>query len=136
MARLEDLTAGTLVKGIMPDGLVKVIQAKWHGSNVIERTYKDSAGNPRCELLYRDREPTLEIASAGSPWSFDADGASAENRGDDIESKVPATGRLLFIEVKGRASGSVTVTITRNETLKGLNKPDDYILAWLRSMAR
>ncbi len=75
MARLEDLTAGTLVKGILPDGLVTVIQAKWHGSNVVELTYKDSTGNPRCELLYRDREPILEIASAGLPWSFDADGA-------------------------------------------------------------
>jgi len=72
---LEDLTIGTLVKGILPDGLVTVIQAKWHGSNVVELTYKDSTGNPRCELLYRDREPTLEIASAGLPWSFDADGA-------------------------------------------------------------
>jgi len=27
------------------------------------------------ELLYRDREATLEIAQAGRPWSFDADGA-------------------------------------------------------------
>ncbi len=25
--------------------------------------------------LYRDREPTLEIASVGRPWSFDGDGA-------------------------------------------------------------
>lgn len=75
MVRLEDLTIGTLVKGILPDGPVTVIQAKWHGSNVVELTYKDSTGNPRCELLYRDREPTLEIASAGLPWSFDADGA-------------------------------------------------------------
>jgi hypothetical protein len=31
---------------------------------------------PQCELLYQDREPTLEIASAGLPWSFDADGAN------------------------------------------------------------
>jgi SNF2 family DNA or RNA helicase len=75
MARLEDLTIGMLVKGILPDGLVTVVQAKWHGSSVLELTYKDSSGNPRCELLYRDREPTLEIASAGLPWSFDADGA-------------------------------------------------------------
>ena len=26
-------------------------------------------------MLYRDREPTLEIAEAGRPWSFDGDGA-------------------------------------------------------------
>ncbi|MCX6676556.1 MAG: helicase-related protein [Methanothrix sp.] len=74
MARLEELTPGAMVKGILPDGLITVIQAKWHGSNVVELTYKDSSGSPRCELLYRDREPILEIASTGLPWSFDADG--------------------------------------------------------------
>ena len=74
MALLEELTPGAMVKGILPDGLITVIQAKWHGSNVVELTYKDSSGSPRCELLYRDREPILEIASAGLPWSFDADG--------------------------------------------------------------
>ena len=26
-------------------------------------------------MLYRDREPTLEVAEAGRPWSFDGDGA-------------------------------------------------------------
>jgi len=54
---------------------------------------------------------------------------SAENRGYDIESKVPLSGRLRFIEVKGRAAGSDKVTITRNEILTGLNKPEDFILA-------
>jgi hypothetical protein len=54
---------------------------------------------------------------------------SAENRGYDIESKIPEEGRLRFIEVKGRTSGSETVTITRNEILTGLNKSEDYVLA-------
>lgn len=54
---------------------------------------------------------------------------SAENRGYGIESKIPGTGKLRFIEVKGRAAGSETVTITRNEILTGLNKPEDFILA-------
>ena len=49
--------------------------------------------------------------------------------GYDIESKVPGTGRLRFIEVKGRAEGATTVTVTKNEILTSLNKPDDYILA-------
>jgi len=56
MARLEDLTPGALVKGILPNESVAVIHAKWYGSNVLELTYKDTAGNPGCELLYRDRE--------------------------------------------------------------------------------
>jgi SNF2 family DNA or RNA helicase len=49
--------------------------------------------------------------------------------GYDIESGIPNTGRLRFIEVKGRVSGSATVTVTRNEILYSLNKPEDFILA-------
>ena len=75
MARLEDLTRGATIKGILPDQLVTVVDVKWYGSNVVELTYKDAAGRPGNELLYRDREPTLEIVTAGRPWSFDGDGA-------------------------------------------------------------
>jgi len=49
--------------------------------------------------------------------------------GYDIESRVPGTGRLRFIEVKGRAAEADTVTVTRNEILTSLNKPENYILA-------
>ena len=49
--------------------------------------------------------------------------------GYDIESRVPATGALRFIEVKGRRSDAETITVTRNEILYSLNKPDDFILA-------
>ena len=34
-----------------------------------------------------------------------------------------------LIEVKGRISSAETVTVTKNEILYSLNKPDDYILA-------
>ena len=57
---------------------------------------------------------------------------SAENQGYDIESRDPATGRLRFIEVKGRRADATTVTVTRNETAVALNSLDqshDYILA-------
>ena len=52
-----------------------------------------------------------------------------------MESKIPKERRgkegstLRFIEVKGRAKGATTVTVTKNEILTALNKPDDYILA-------
>ena len=55
--------------------------------------------------------------------------------GYDVESKTPKERRgkegstLRFIEVKGRAKGATTVTVTKNEILTALNKPDDYILA-------
>jgi hypothetical protein len=34
-----------------------------------------------------------------------------------------------FIEVKGRAKGADTVTVTKNEILTALNKPEDFFLA-------
>jgi SNF2 family DNA or RNA helicase len=52
-----------------------------------------------------------------------------ERLGYDIESAVSGTGKLRFIEVKGRVSGADTITVTRNEILYSLNKPDDFILA-------
>ena len=52
-----------------------------------------------------------------------------EKVGYDIESRIPNSGRLRFIEVKGRVAGADTITITRNEILYSLNKPDDFILA-------
>ncbi len=52
-----------------------------------------------------------------------------EKLGYDIESRVPGSGRLRFIEVKGRVSGAQSITVTRNEVLYCLNKPEDYILA-------
>jgi hypothetical protein len=58
----------------------------------------------------------------------------SEKLGYDIESKVPGTGKLRFIEVKGRISGAPTITVTRNEILYSLNKPDDFILAIVEFM--
>lgn len=45
MARLEELTPGTVVAGMVPTGLVTVVQAQWYGTQVVELTYKDAAGN-------------------------------------------------------------------------------------------
>ena len=52
-----------------------------------------------------------------------------EKLGYDVESRVPETGKLRFIEVKGRVEGAPTITVTRNEILFSLNKPDDFVLA-------
>ncbi len=74
MARLEDLKRGATVKGILPDQVATVVDVKWFGSSVIELTYKDASGRPGIELIYRDREPTLEVITTGRPWSFDGNG--------------------------------------------------------------
>ena len=54
---------------------------------------------------------------------------SAHKCGYDIESRVAGDGRLRFLEVKGRVAGAETVTVTRNEILTALNKPEEFILA-------
>ena len=51
----------------------------------------------------------------------------------DIESRDTSDGRPRFIEVKGRLSG-MDITVTRNQILYSLDKPDDFSLAiveWL-----
>ena len=49
--------------------------------------------------------------------------------GYDILSFNPERKKQRFIEVKGRIEGGTTITVTRNEIITSLNKPDDYILA-------
>jgi SNF2 family DNA or RNA helicase len=75
MAQLEELTRGAVVRGILPNHNVTVIDAKWHGTDVVELTYKDINGQPHTEILFRDREPTLDVVTEGRPWSFDGDGS-------------------------------------------------------------
>ena len=60
---------------------------------------------------------------------FDPTDREFDKLGYDIESRVPETGRLRFIEVKGRVEGAPSISVTRNEILFSLNRPDDYILA-------
>ncbi|WP_363321733.1 DUF3883 domain-containing protein [Accumulibacter sp.] len=60
---------------------------------------------------------------------FDPVDREFEKLGYDIESRAAGSGRLRFIEVKGRIAGADTVTVTKNEILYSLNRPDDFILA-------
>lgn len=75
MARLEDLTQGTSVRGILPDGVITVVSVQWFGSEALELTYKGPTGRVANELLYRHDEPRLNVVEHGRPWSFDGDGA-------------------------------------------------------------
>ena len=74
----------------------------------------------------RARAVVMEIERS---LGFDPTDREFERLGYDIESRVPGTGKLRFIEVKGRVTGADTVTVTKNEILYSLNKPDDFILA-------
>jgi len=70
------------------------------------------------------------VIAAEEGLGFEPRDVSADKCGYDIESRDPkGHARLRFIEVKGRVQGVDTVTVTKNEILTALNKPDQFILA-------
>jgi SNF2 family DNA or RNA helicase len=75
MSRLEDITRYASIRGILPNGLVTVVNVQWHGSAALELTYKTPEGKVANELLYRHDEPRIEVVEQGRPWSFDGDGS-------------------------------------------------------------
>jgi hypothetical protein len=66
---------------------------------------------------------------------FEPTDRETDRLGYDIESRDARTGRLRFLEVKGRVSGAETITVTKNEILTSLNKPEDFILALVEFLA-
>ena len=93
------------------------------------------AGRPAPEVdLFARRTREVEalamaaVIAAERAAGRESRDVSAENLGWDVESREP-DGRLRFIEVKGRAEGATTVTVTRNEIAKALNVPDRWYLA-------
>jgi len=58
---LEDITTGAMVRGVIPNQDITVIQIKWHGDNVISLTYREQRGNTDTQLVYRHQEDSLEI---------------------------------------------------------------------------
>ena len=74
MARLEDLTDGSIVLGIIPHEPVTVVTAKWHGTACLEVFYKTNRGQTGERVIYREDESSMEIVSKSLPWSFDVDG--------------------------------------------------------------
>ena len=97
-------------------------------------------GIPNAGSLFGKDRAAIEQAAMNavlrreSERGFAPRDVSSQNVGYDIESIIPVPQRhggpcLRFIEVKGRSKGSTTVTVTRNEILTALNKPDEFILA-------
>ena len=74
MSKLEELTVGSSVKGIVSNDAVQIVAVKWYGSSVLELTFKNSQGKVGNELVYREDEARLEVQDDSLLWSFDADG--------------------------------------------------------------
>jgi SNF2 family DNA or RNA helicase len=72
--RLEDLTPGARVLGIIPAHAVTVVQVEWHGTQALTLTYRDDGGRVDHQLIYRANEAALQVDEPGRAWSFDGDG--------------------------------------------------------------
>ena len=88
----------------------------------------DPAARKRIEKLAMDA-----VREAEEARGCRIEDVSAEKCGWDITSQPPAEGdeepQARHIEVKGRAKGANTVTVTRNELLYALNQGDKFVLA-------
>lgn len=103
---------------VVPAGLLAKMSPKAPAGLVRAADTQASAARARQAVMAVERN-----------LGFDPLDREYEKLGYDIESRVPGTGKLRFIEVKGRVAGAGTITVTRNEILYSLNKPDDFILA-------
>ena len=116
------ITGGAL---IIPKGLLH----KLTGST----TANMFSQGDRQSIEYAAMNAVIEIENG---FGYHPKDVSAKKCGYDVESFVPEDMRkrleeyaLRFIEVKGRAKGAKTVTVSKNEILTALNKPDEFILA-------
>ena len=69
--KLEELTSGLRLTGVVPHEVVQVIFSQPHGADAVEITYKTTAGGLAQRVVFRRDEETLAVSAAGSR-GFDA----------------------------------------------------------------
>ena len=116
VSALPPVALGGLV--IVPAGLLAQMTGRPLPASA--QAFDTQAAAARARSIVMDIERSL---------GFEPSDREFEKLGYDIESREPITGSLRFLEVKGRVSGAATITVTKNEILYSLNKPDDFILA-------
>ncbi|HAB19023.1 MAG TPA: hypothetical protein DCE44_21610 [Verrucomicrobiales bacterium] len=124
-ARPPTVLGGALV---IPAGWFSTAAGADHAGLLRETSPSYGAADPEVERLAMEA-----VLAHERSLGFEPRDVCKENRGYDIESRYPKdhakAGQLRFIEVKGRVAGADTVSVTKNEILTALNKPDDFILA-------
>ena len=73
MAHLEDIKEGIKIMGLAGTEPVTVVAVRWHGTAVLEVTFKDARGRLGNELLFREDEERLSVAENSVQWSFEGD---------------------------------------------------------------
>jgi superfamily II DNA or RNA helicase len=126
ISALPPVVLGGLV--VVPLGLIAQMTGRPLAAPASTADTQASAARARAAVMEVERR-----------LGFEPTDREFEKLGYDIESRVvsgPDTGRLRFIEVKGRVTGADTVTVTKNEILTSLNKPEDFILAMVEFLDR
>lgn len=76
MAKLEELSKGVKLKGILPNTIVTVVDVSRYGADAVTLIYQaDDSGHLGEHLLDRSDEAQLELITQKYSWRFDADGA-------------------------------------------------------------
>jgi hypothetical protein len=104
---------------VIPAGLLRAVEGKEEAGAKMATGADNEAAAAKARAIIMQVEREL---------GFVPTDRETEKLGYDIESRIPGTGKLRFIEVKGRVTGAATITVTKNEILYSLNKPDDFIL--------
>ena len=109
---------------IVPAGLIAMRRGDTEGATWTA----DSAARARVE-----RVAMTAVRLAEEAMGHQVIDVSAEKCGWDLTAIVPAEDEKLpvarHIEVKGRAKGQSTITVTKNEILYGLNQAEKFVLA-------
>jgi len=133
-AREKDLKAQRHIVSVTPRvvGGALVIPAGWfaeqQGAASPATFTADAEARARIERIAMQAVMDAERALGNQPRDD-----SALKCGYDITSRQPAQADTLvddrLIEVKGRAKGATTITLTKNEIIAALNKPEQFWLA-------
>jgi superfamily II DNA or RNA helicase len=116
ISALPPVALGGLV--VIPAGLLALLTG--HTLPALSHPVDTQAVATRARAIVMDVERQL---------GYEPMDREREKLGYDIESRNPHTGHLRFLEVKGRVAGAATITVTKNEILYSLNKPESFILA-------
>ena len=74
--KLEDVTPGAQITGITGDTPITVVAATWIGGNALRLTYRTASEKLDERLLYRDHEPSLQLAKRSAAYDLTADAAT------------------------------------------------------------
>lgn len=74
MAKLEELERGMLVRGIVPQQIVNLVDIQSHSPDAVTVIFKRNNGQLGSQVLYRDVESSLEIVTDEIYWSFKGNG--------------------------------------------------------------